>query len=165
MNRTAFSAQFLGDSRHVNERARVFGIHLGRFRMEDERCASALAQFRIGLEIAGIAREVFVGGKLRGIQKHAHHNTVVFGDCALDQALVALMQIAHRGHQANRKAFLFPLANLRLHVFHGISDFHRSSFFKVRVHQHSLQSIDSRQPAFLRAPRHFFSKASRARHL
>ena len=80
--------------------------------MKDKRCASAFAQFRISLEIAGVAREVFVGGKLRGVQKHAHHNAVVFGNCALDKALVALVQIAHRGHQANRKAFLFPLANL-----------------------------------------------------
>ena len=112
MNRTALSAQLLGDSGHVNERARVFGVHLGRLRVEDERCTGAFAQFRIGLEIAGVAREVFVGGKLRGVQKHAHHNAVVFGNCALDEALVTLMQIAHRRHQANRKAFLFPFANL-----------------------------------------------------
>ena len=112
MNRAALSAQLLGDSGHVNERARVFGIHLGRLRMEYERCTSAFAQFRISLEIAGIACEVFIGGELRRVQKHAHHNAVVFGNCALDKALVALMQIAHRGHQANRKAFLFPFANL-----------------------------------------------------
>ena len=80
--------------------------------MEDERCASAFAQFRIGLEIAGIACKVLVGGELRRVQKHAHHNAVVFSNCALDKALMALMQIAHRGHQTNRKAFLFPFANL-----------------------------------------------------
>ena len=80
--------------------------------MKDERRTSAFAQFRIGLEITGIACKVFIWSKLRGVQKHAHHNAVVFGNCALDKALVALMQIAHRGHQANRKAFLFPFANL-----------------------------------------------------
>ena len=95
------------------------GVHVVHFRVEADVDAVALADARIALEIARVGLVVLARSELDGVDEHADHDAVVLGDGALDQALVALVQVAHGGHEAHGQALRLPLADNLFCLFRG----------------------------------------------
>lgn len=60
--------------------------------------------FEVAFERAGVARQVLVRRKLRGIHKDRHDRHLVLGERRIDKAEVAFVQRAHRRHKADRLA-------------------------------------------------------------
>ncbi len=87
--------------------------------MEHERGAGALDQALVGLEVARVGGQILVRRELDGVEEHADHHAVVFGDGALDQALMAFVQVPHGGDQTNAEPFGLPLADDLLGLFDG----------------------------------------------
>ena len=80
--------------------------------MEDQGGAGLLAELAVAVKVARVALEVLGGAKLRGVHKVGDHDAVVLGGGADDEALVALVEVAHGGDEANGQALAAPLAHL-----------------------------------------------------
>ena len=119
MRRARLAAQLGGDALDVDVGARIGEVQVGGLGMEHQRGAGALDQALVGLEVARVGFQVLARGELDGVDEHADHDAVVLGDGALDQALVALVQVAHGGNEAHGQALRLPLADNLFRLFRG----------------------------------------------
>ena len=119
MRRARLAAQLGGDALDVDVGARIGEVQVGGLGVEHQRGAGALDQALVGLEIARVGFQILARGELDGVHEHADHDAVVLGDGALDQALVALVQIAHGGNEAHAQALRLPLADNLFRLFRG----------------------------------------------
>ena len=92
--------------------------------MEDERGARLLAQLAVTVEVARVALEVLVGTELRGVHEVGDHDAVILGHGALDQALVALVQVAHGGDEAHGETLALPRLDLLANLGNGVDGLH-----------------------------------------
>ena len=79
-------------------------VDLGDIGGEDEVGAGFGSEAQIVLLVTRVATEVLAGAELGRVDEEAHHHQVAFGVGGVDQREVALVQVAHRRHQADRLA-------------------------------------------------------------
>ena len=135
MRGARLAAEFGGDFLYVHKRARIGGIELGGLGMEDQVGAGVLDEHSVGGEVARVGGQILVRCELNGVQKHAHHHAVAFGDCTLDEALVTLVEIPHRGDEAHGQPLGLPLAHGLLCLLDGCCNIHRRVVFLAQLVQ------------------------------
>ena len=129
MRRARLAAELRGDSLNVHERAGVGRVELGGLRVKHQVGAGPLDEFDVGVEVARVGGQILVRGELDGVQKHAYHHAVALGDGAFDEAFVPLVEISHRGDEADGEPFGLPFADNVFRLFDGCCDIHKDAFF------------------------------------
>ena len=98
MARTHGTFHHLGNWAKMEHTRVGFRINIFDTGHECDVNATRLEHGGIGLGIARIGAQVFLVVELSGVQKHTHHNNVVFAASSFHKRLVTLMQSTHRGH-------------------------------------------------------------------
>ena len=80
------------------------GVDLLDRRRVDEVGPGLGGQAQVALLVARVALEVLAGAELGRVDEEAHHDHVALGAGGAQQREVALVQVAHRRHQADRAA-------------------------------------------------------------
>ncbi len=84
----------------LNEGGGAVGIHLGGIRREEQIDVLGFEEAAVGLEGAGVFREVLVGGELGGVDEDGGGNRIAGGFRGADEREVPVVQRAHGGNQA-----------------------------------------------------------------
>ena len=88
------------------------GIHQLRGRGEHQIHAGGLEGGAILLQGAGVVGEILGLVELQGVHEDADHHLVAAAAGLIDQGEMALVQIAHGGHECDGTPFTAPKANL-----------------------------------------------------
>jgi hypothetical protein len=124
MGRPRHAAEWLGNHLLGDVSGIAPRVHLLDGRGEDEVGARLLAQPDIPGLIAGIIRVVFAGAELRRVDEDGHDHGVGSFPRQPDQTEVALVQRAHRGHEADQAILGPQVFRGRLHVENGSDHLH-----------------------------------------
>ena len=106
--------QQAGETRYLDEglAGKPLGIHQLRGRGEHQIHAGGLQGGAVLLQGTGIVGEILGLVELQGVHEDADHHLVAAAAGLIDQGEMALVQIAHGGHECDGAAFAAPLADL-----------------------------------------------------
>ncbi len=131
----------------------AFGIHLGRFRMEDGIDADGFHFLFVFGKAAGIFLIVFVRAELGRVDEDGSDDDIAFGASRAHQGQMAFMQGAHGRYEADGPACFFGVQRKFLDFFDSTQYFH-SSFASFQMFQALISCGQNRkshrlQPLFL----------------
>ncbi len=95
--------------------------------MKNQMRSGRLAKAAVRINIAGIARQILMRTKLRGIDEIADHDAIIFRDRPHNKTLMPLMKIPHGGNKADAQAQTTPFFDLRSDFDDRRNDVHNRS--------------------------------------
>ena len=109
--RAHFTAESLRQTLDFDSGGKYVRVNVRRRGSKNQSCLRHLEGFKVSVQVARIADQVFVRPELLRVYENADDSSVGGACCDFNQRCVSAVKCAHSGHERDRQSLALPLAD------------------------------------------------------